>query len=378
MLRRSLAMMLALAMVITMFSGIVVAAEQTNKELLGDAGIIVGGTGGSSLDHLSWKREDVVVLLTRLYGETEEDMKHTVKTHKFEDVSNAYYDGFISWAVWKNLINGRSDTVFGFGDPITAQEFATLLLRVIGVDFEFKDAIETAVELKIMAAHLPNNSEVTRSASYDGIVNTLNYKDAQGVALGEKLGLKGWITADDAPVEAPVDAPDDPLVEPPVSPPVTENHGDEADIVELTIIEEIYLAFGITSEDMAELFTEMGIDVTINADRSLTLRMSKEFHTTMVQGIKDEFRKWMEETVAYMDSVKKMTVNDAFTELSIVVDQELFESKGDVMQFIFTPFDLAEIQMYDLVELADIEVKMLFINEKTGVIFDTSELENNY
>lgn len=359
-MRRSYNMMLAVAMVFSMFIGVAFAAEKTDKQLLGEAGIIIGGTSGESLDDSSWKREDVVVLLTRLYGKTEQEMKNTAKTHTFTDVSNTYYDGFISWAVGEKIVNGRNDAIFGFGDVITAQEFAALLLRVVGTDFEYANAIKTAVALGIMAKTLPNNSEVSRNVSYEGIVNSLNSTDDNNVSLGEKLGLMGWIPEDHASEK----------------PPVSGNNGADTSIVEVTLAEEFLL--GASFDEVAESAKLAGIDeVVLNADQSITFRMTKEKHTELIHEMKQEVYSWMDKMVDYLDSVSKITINDAFTEMSVSANENEFTSRGDIMQFLGISFQIAWLQMYDLVEPADVQFKILYINEDTGVIFNSDELEIN-
>lgn len=348
-----------MAIMLTVFAGVALAAENTNRQVLGESGIIMGGTSGDSLDDTSWKREDVVVLLTRLYGKTEEEMKSTIKTHTFTDVSNPYYDGFLSWVVDEKLVNGRSDTIFGFGDFITAQEFSALLLRVIGVEFEYKDAINVAVEVGILTEALPNHNEVTRNHSYEGIVNALNSQDEHGVTLGERLHLPNWIK-EESEIEQP---------------PVSEDLINDSEIIEVTLNESFFL--GLSFSDIKEDARLMGIDdVTLNADHSVTYRMTKKQHMEIVDEMKNEVYIWMDETINHMDSVSKMTINDTLTELKVFANENKFTEQADHMQFFGIAFQVAIIQLFNLVELEDVQFKILYINEDTEVVFYSEELEN--
>lgn len=359
-MRKRLGIALVIAIMSAMFSGIALATEKTNRQLLGESGIIMGGTSGASLDDTSWKREDVVVLLTRLYGKTEQEMKNTARTHIFEDVTNSYYDGFLSWVFEEKLVNGRSDTLFGFGDFITAQEFSALLLRVIGVEFDFKDAIQVAVEVGILTEALPDHSEVTRNDSYEGIINALNWQDAHGVSLGEKLQLHNWIKKD-------------PGVE---HLPVSEDHAPETEAIEITFDGSFFL--GLSFSEIEADAKLMGIDdVTLNADHSVTYRMSKQQHVEIVDDMRKQVYTWIDETVDHMDSVSKITINDTFTELKVSVNENKFMEQADYMQFFGIAFQITVLQLFDLVQLEDVQFKILYLNEDTGVIFYSEELENH-
>lgn len=77
------------------------------------------------------KRQDMVVFMSRLFKE-EEVAKNYKGKHSFQDISNKFYDPYIAWAVNKNLIQGYSDNIFGYDDPVRVQEFQTVLLRALG------------------------------------------------------------------------------------------------------------------------------------------------------------------------------------------------------------------------------------------------------
>lgn len=196
-MRKSLSILLAIAMVFTMFAGVAFAADQASDiDRLKAAGVIVGDDQtGDTMDDQAWLRQNVVVLLSRLYGLSEDEAKAYGAGHGFGDVTNSYYDGFITWGKENDIVKGRSEVSFGYGENVTAQELATFLLRVIGID-EWENAIDVAVEKGIFASKVDNRLEITRGDSYNAIVNLLDSEVEDGVTLGASLGLKGWEAED--------------------------------------------------------------------------------------------------------------------------------------------------------------------------------------
>lgn len=194
-MKKSLSLLLAIAMVFTMFSGVALAADNGSsdaKAKLIAAGVIQGSLSGDTMDDATWTRQNVTVLLSRLY-DVEAEAQATAKGHTFTDVTDPYYDGFITWAVEEGLFTGHSDVRFGYNEDITAQQFAAVLLRALDVEHDYEDAIAAAVEAGILAEELDNDSAVLRGASYDVLVATLDVVDEDGKSLGERLGLEGWV-----------------------------------------------------------------------------------------------------------------------------------------------------------------------------------------
>lgn len=193
-MKKSLSVLLAVAMVFSMFAGVAFAEEQSAIDRLDIAGIIQGGSDGDTMDDLNWKREDVAVLLSRLYG-VEKDVKDNPQTHSFADVNNPDYHGVISWVSSEAagpLMQGRNETTFGHGDFVTAQEFATVILRALGIEHEWEEAVAVAVDNGIYAEEYDNGVKLTRGQTWDPIVNALDTPLASGQTLGASLNLVGW------------------------------------------------------------------------------------------------------------------------------------------------------------------------------------------
>jgi hypothetical protein len=189
-MKKSLSILLAIALVFTMFTGVALA-EETAKSQLYTAGVLKGSLSGDTMDDATWTRQDVTVLLSRMYG-VEAEAKATAKAHTFTDVTDPFYDGYISWAKAEGYFNGHSDVRFGFSDEITAQQFSAVILRVLGVEHDYANAVDAAVTAGVLPIALDNGASVLRSASYNVLVNTLNTEVEGGGTLGASLGLEGW------------------------------------------------------------------------------------------------------------------------------------------------------------------------------------------
>lgn len=157
MMKRIYSLVLALIMIFSNVSFI----YSTNDEevfynqagqILKSIGVLKGSETGDLMLDQNLKREDMVVLISRLYNEEDIAKKYPVK-NTFSDVKSSYYKPFISWAVDKGLIIGIGENKFGFNQPIKVQQFQTLLLRVLRRADEAKDYTqvpEIAKELKLM------------------------------------------------------------------------------------------------------------------------------------------------------------------------------------------------------------------------------------
>jgi hypothetical protein len=109
-------------------------AEKLNK-----LGILTGdGNGNLNLDD-NLKRQDMVVIISRLHKE-ENTAKSYPVVNKFDDFTqeNSYYQSYISWAVNKKLIEGVGNNKFGFDEVVTVVQFQTVLLRALNYTEEAK------------------------------------------------------------------------------------------------------------------------------------------------------------------------------------------------------------------------------------------------
>ncbi|MFD0957895.1 S-layer homology domain-containing protein [Paenibacillus chungangensis] len=190
-MKKSLSLLVAICMVFSMFATVVSAAETevTAGEYLNELGVIQGNQEGDLKEDQTWKRQDMVVLLSRLMGE-EAEAEGTEKSHGFEDVTDAYYDGYISWAVEKGLVNGKSETKFGFGDELETRDFLALLIRVLNPEAKYEEVEEDAIAWGFATEDTDFDANALRGETYTGIVAALKTEVGEnGETLEEILGL---------------------------------------------------------------------------------------------------------------------------------------------------------------------------------------------
>ncbi|MFC6334920.1 S-layer homology domain-containing protein [Paenibacillus septentrionalis] len=192
-MKKSLSLLVAIAMVFSMFATLVSADGKAAGQKLQDLGIIKGTSAGLDEDK-EWLRQDVTVLLARLLGAESQAEAHA-NTHGFADLDSKFYNGYVSWAKEKGYFNGETDTRFGVGNPITNQQFAAVLLRVLNVDVEYAEAFDKAVELELVSADLDKAANAVRGNIYESLVTALDFK-IDGKKLGTILGLKGYEITD--------------------------------------------------------------------------------------------------------------------------------------------------------------------------------------
>lgn len=174
-------------------------AEHIDNEvgnILKNLGVLKGDkdTGDLMLDD-NFKRQDMVVMISRLYKE-EEKAKNYVGTNIFKDLNKnrKFYIPYITWAKDEGLIEGMEKDKFGFNGYVTVQQFQTVLLRALGYGEEAKDwelVPEYAKSLGIMKdLDLNPSDKLPRGKMAQMVLNTLNETTKAGLlTLGEILNL---------------------------------------------------------------------------------------------------------------------------------------------------------------------------------------------
>lgn len=122
-------------------------------EYLWEIGLFTDSDGTLNLDK-PVTRADGIILVLRLMCKEQEalDAKLTVS---FADVPDwALYQ--VAYAAQIGIVSGYSDTVFGSGDAMSANEFITLVLRAMGFadeeDFTCDKAVDTALEIGLIGS----------------------------------------------------------------------------------------------------------------------------------------------------------------------------------------------------------------------------------
>ena len=197
-MKRNISLVLALSIIISVFSP--VYGENLEKDLYETAGailkdqkILLGTASGDLKLDQGFKREEMVVLLSRLHGEYDLAGKSSRQT-KFMDVKDPFYKSYISWSVNKGLIKGSTDTIFGYSRILTVQEYQTALLRALGYTEEAEDwdiVPEKAKKIGIMnGLDKDPKTKTTRGLMAAMTLNALrtNFK-GKNISLAEQLNL---------------------------------------------------------------------------------------------------------------------------------------------------------------------------------------------
>ncbi len=184
-MKRKLSLLLAVVMILGSFS-FAFAAEETAAEKAGaflkEVGVLEGINGDLKLED-NLRRQDAVVLVARLHGAEEEAKAYSPEGLKFTDFKDPYYRPIIKWAVDKGLVEGHTEERFGFNEDVTAQQYATILLRALGYNDKvatkegYEKALEEAKALGILeGVKVEDATVVTRGLMAEMTFNALGVK----------------------------------------------------------------------------------------------------------------------------------------------------------------------------------------------------------
>lgn len=110
-----------------------------SAEELKSYNIIQGDSSGDLMLDKNLKREDLIVILSRLMNDEARAKKYSSET-KFTDLKNAskVYLPYINWAVSNGYIHGVTKDKFGYGDYVTVRQYQAILLRILDYSSEAK------------------------------------------------------------------------------------------------------------------------------------------------------------------------------------------------------------------------------------------------
>ncbi len=199
-MKRKLSLLLAVIMILGSFS-FAFAAEETAAETAGaflkKVGVLEGINGDLKLED-NLRRQDAVVLVARLHGAEEEAKAYSPEGLTFTDFKDPYYRPIIKWAVDKGLVEGHTAERFGFNEDVTAQQYATILLRALGYNDKvatkegYEKALEEAKALGILeGVEVEDATVVTRGLMAQMTYNALGVKMKDSdKTLAEFLGIE--------------------------------------------------------------------------------------------------------------------------------------------------------------------------------------------
>lgn len=130
-------------------------------DALCELGLFKGTGNGYELERTP-TRAEALTLLIRLLGKEDEALSKNLP-HPFKD--GCWADAYIGYAYENGLVNGISETEFGSQLPMTANQYATLLLRALGYsdDTGGQFGYDTALEFALHKLDTePYDGEFTR------------------------------------------------------------------------------------------------------------------------------------------------------------------------------------------------------------------------
>lgn len=167
--------------------------QERAAEALKDLGIIVGTKDGDLMLDQYLKRQDLVIILSRLYGEEKNASMYLAK-NKFKDIEDSHYKPYIYWAVDKGLIYGKDSNTFGYNDYTKVGELQSILLRALDYGSELTNEdmpSKLANKLGIMNGISADSSDyVTRGMMALMVYNALKCQvKGASYTLAEKLNI---------------------------------------------------------------------------------------------------------------------------------------------------------------------------------------------
>lgn len=202
--KRILSLVLALVMVLGTFGTVfaaetaAVTVEKDAATFLKEAKILLGDDKGNLNLDLKLERRDMVILLSRLMGDSEVASKFPVSEDSptWKDArTDAYYVPFYAWAQTNKFFAGNSEKEFAPRAAMTAQDYAVVLLRVLGYEADghdaWKAALKDAKELGILKdVVVEDTTVITRGQMSVMTFNALSVKVKDSTkTLAETLNI---------------------------------------------------------------------------------------------------------------------------------------------------------------------------------------------
>lgn len=129
---------------------------------------------------------------------------------------------------------------------------------------------------------------------------------------------------------------------------------------------------GISDDDIKSAKAD-GIDVTKNADGSVTYKMSKATHKKLM----DEYKKSTQEALDKLktsgdyESIKDVKSNDDFSQITISVDKAKYQDSMDAFAALSAGFQGMFYQIFDGRDANSTSVKVSFVDANSGGEIDS-------
>ncbi len=192
-MKKTLTVILSLVLLVGLVPAFAVSSTDALQTLINYN--VIKGDGNGYMENQVLQRQNAAIILTRMMG-VEDAAKITDPTGlpfvDLQDKMSSETTKIIAYTYNKTWFRGMSNAYFGWGENITAQQFATIMLRALGYDPVYDTAFETAVELGLFegTSGLTKTSPIIRNDVYIAMYNTLNkVPKNENLTLKEILGL---------------------------------------------------------------------------------------------------------------------------------------------------------------------------------------------
>lgn len=151
----------------------------------------------------TFTREEAATMLVRLLGE-EDGLSSSYYTQRFTDVEKDRWSySYVMYCYENGITKGTSGTTFTPEADISAQEFITLVLRLLGYneaepENAFADAVTYGLINSRIAKELQNKDEFLRDDMVYIVHRCLKTKSSDGTILARILADKGVISDSEA------------------------------------------------------------------------------------------------------------------------------------------------------------------------------------
>ncbi len=139
---------------------------------------LMNGVGGGKFDpNGAASRAMLVTLLYRMEGKPSVSLKTP-----FTDLKDDWYKAPIAWAYANKIVNGTSNTTFGPTNPLTREQFATIMYRYC------KESLGLDVRTNAQLSGYPDHKSISDYAK-----DAMIWANAEGLITGSKEGNKTYL-----------------------------------------------------------------------------------------------------------------------------------------------------------------------------------------
>lgn len=180
----------------------VCASASTYADKLYELGLFKGTENGYELES-PLTREQSAVMLVRLNGEEDKVLKADFE-EVFTDVKSSRWSfPYVMYCYENNITKGTGNNTFTPESDVTAEEYITLVLRMLGYtesapETAFDDAIENMLISSNDVKNLKNSDKFTREQMVYITYKSLQTKTVKGELFANVLTDKGTITKKEA------------------------------------------------------------------------------------------------------------------------------------------------------------------------------------